>query len=127
MKIAISAAGQSLDAQLDPRFGRCQYFVIVDPDTMEFEAVANNCAAASGGAGIATAQMIAGKGVEVVLTGNCGPNAFGVLNGAGIKVMTGAAGTVQEAIENYQAGKLQASSQPSANAHSGMKRGKGMA
>ncbi|MCK4273488.1 MAG: NifB/NifX family molybdenum-iron cluster-binding protein [Dehalococcoidales bacterium] len=127
MKIAISAAGQSLDAQLDPRFGRCQYFVIVDPDTMEFEAVANNSAAASGGAGIAAAQMIAGKGVEVMLTGNCGPNAFGVLNSAGIKVITGAAGTVQEAIEDYQAGKLQARSQPNASAHSGMKRGKGMA
>ncbi len=127
MKIAISAAGQSLDSQVDPRFGRCQYFVIVDPDTMEFEAVANNSAAASGGAGIATAQMIAGKGVEAVLTGNCGPNAFGVLNSAGIKVITGATGTVQESIEDYQASKLQASTRSNASAHSGMKRGKGMA
>lgn len=127
MKIAISAVGQSLDSQVDPRFGRCQNFVIIDMDTMEFEAVSNESAAAAGGAGIATAQMIAGKGVEAVLTGNCGPNAFGVLNSAGIKVMTGATGTVHEAIESYKAGKLQASSQASAGAHSGMKRGRGMA
>ncbi len=127
MKIAISAVGQSLDSQVDPRFGRCQNFVIIDMDTMEFEAIANESAAAAGGAGIATAQMIAGKGVEAVLTGNCGPNAFGVLNSAGIKVMTGATGTVHEAIESYKAGKLQASSQASAGAHSGMKRGRGMA
>lgn len=126
MKIAISAVGQDLNAQVDPRFGRCQNFIIIDTDTMEFEAVANSSAAASGGAGIAAAQMIAGKGVEAVLTGNCGPNAFGVLNSAGIKVITGAAGTVQEAIDNFKAGKLQASSQPSANAHSGMGRGRRM-
>ncbi|MBN1177485.1 MAG: NifB/NifX family molybdenum-iron cluster-binding protein [Dehalococcoidales bacterium] len=125
MKIAISAAGQNLDSQVDPRFGRCQNFVILDTDTMEFEAVSNESAAAAGGAGIATAQMIAGKGVEAVVTGNCGPNAFGVLNSAGIKVMTGASGTVQEAVENFKAGKLQESSQASAGAHSGMRRGGG--
>jgi len=127
MKIAVTAVGQSLDSQVDPRFGRCQNFVIIDMDTMEFEAVSNNSASAAGGAGIATAQMIAGKGVEAVLTGSCGPNAFGVLNSAGIKVFTGATGTVQEAIENFKAGKLQTSSQPSASAHAGMKRGKGRA
>ncbi len=125
MKIAISAMGQSLDSQVDPRFGRCQNFIILDMDTMEFEAVSNESAAAAGGAGIAAAQMIAGKGVEAVVTGNCGPNAFGVLNSAGIKVMTGASGTVQEAAENFKAGKLQESSQPSAGAHSGMRRGGG--
>ena len=71
MKIAISASGPSLDAEVDPRFGRCQYLIIVDPDTMEFEAVENSNAMAAGGAGIATGQMIAEKGVNVVLTGNC--------------------------------------------------------
>ena len=127
MKIAVSAIGQDLDAQVDPRFGRCQYFLIIDLDSMEFESLANDSAAASGGAGIAAAQMIIGKGIEAVLTGNCGPNAFGVLDSAGIKVFTGVSGTVREAIENYRAGKLQASSQATASAHSGMGRGKHMA
>jgi len=127
MKIAVSTMGQNLDAQVDPRFGRCQNFIIVDTDNMEFEAISNDSAAASGGAGIAAAQMIASKGVEAILTDNCGPNAFGVLNSAGIKVVTGATGTVKEAIESFKAGKFQTSSQPSADAHSGMRHGKGTA
>lgn len=124
MKIALSAAGQDLDAPIDPRFGRCQNFVIVDMDTMEFEAVANNSATAAGGAGIAAAQQIAGKGLEAVLTGNCGPNAFNVLNAAGIKVFTGVSGSIRDAIESYKAGKFQSSSQPNVDAHSGMGRGR---
>jgi predicted Fe-Mo cluster-binding NifX family protein len=63
MKIAISAAGPTLDAEVDPRFGRCQYFIIADPEMMEFEAMDNSSAMAAGGAGIAAAQAIAGKGV----------------------------------------------------------------
>ena len=64
MKIAISASGQNLDAEVDPRFGRCQYFIIADTDTEEFEALDNSSASAAGGAGISAAQMIVGKGVE---------------------------------------------------------------
>jgi predicted Fe-Mo cluster-binding NifX family protein len=87
MKIAVSATAPGLDAEVDPRFGRCQYFIIVDPQSMEFESVDNSNALASGGAGISTAQMIASKGVEVVLTGNCGPNAYRTLSAAGIQVI----------------------------------------
>ena len=92
MRIAVSASGPTLDAEVDPRFGRCRYFIIVDPENMEFDTVENSGALAGGGAGIATAQMIASKGVEAVLTGNCGPNAFQVLSAAGIKVITGVSG-----------------------------------
>jgi predicted Fe-Mo cluster-binding NifX family protein len=63
MRIAISASGSTLDAEVDPRFGRCQYFIIANPETMEFEAVDNSSAMAAGGAGISAAQMIADKGV----------------------------------------------------------------
>ena len=125
MKIAVSATGPDLDAKVDPRFGRCQYFVIVDPETMQFEAVKNSSAMASGGAGISTAQMIASKGVEAVLTGNCGPNAFQVLSAAGIKVVTGVPGKVQDAVRDYKAGKYQASSQPNVPGHFGLGRGMG--
>lgn len=120
MKIAVSAAGTDLNAQVDPRFGRCQYFIFVDPDTMEFEAMENSGATSGGGAGIATGQFVAGKGAGAVLTGNCGPNAFDVLQAAGIKVMTGVTGTVQDAIEAYKSGKYQAISQPSVAPHAGM-------
>jgi len=120
MKIAISATGPTLDAEVDPRFGRCQYFIIADPSTMEFEAVANSSATASGGAGIAAAQMVAGKGIEAVLTGNCGPNAHGVLAAAGVKIVTGVSGKIADVIKDYHAGKLTASAQANVPDHFGM-------
>jgi len=86
---------------------------------MQFEAVENSGAMAAGGAGISTAQMIAGKGVATVLTGNCGPNAYRVLSAAGIKVITGVSGKVRDAIQDYKSGKLQASSQPNVPGHFG--------
>jgi predicted Fe-Mo cluster-binding NifX family protein len=125
MKIAVSATAPSLDAELDPRFGRCQYFVIVEPKTMKFEALENTNIAASSGAGISTAQMIASKGVEVVLTGNCGPNAYQTLSAAGIQVITGVSGKIKDAIEAFKAGKFQSSSQPSVGDHYGMGMGTG--
>jgi len=126
MRIAISATGPTLDAEVDPRFGRCQYFIIVDPETMEFEAVENSNAMAAGGAGISTAQMIAGKGVEVVLTGNCGPNAYQVLSAAGLQVITGISGRISDAIQAYKSGQFQATSQPTVEAHFGMGAAPGM-
>lgn len=124
MKIAISATEPSIDAEVEPRFGRCPYFVIVDPETMQYEGVENTSAGASGGAGISAAQMMAGKEIEAILTGNCGPNAYQVLSAAGIQVFTGTSGKVRDAIEGYKSGKLQATSQPTVRGHAGM--GKGM-
>jgi len=120
MKIAISAAAPDLDAQVEPRFGRCQYFVIVDPQSMEFEGLENSGAMAAGGAGISTAQMIADKGVEVVLTGNCGPNAYRTLSAVGVQVVTGVSGRIRDAVEAYGAGKLKPNAQPSVESHYGM-------
>ena len=110
MKIAISAAGRTLDAEVDPRFGRCQYFIIIDTETMQFEAVENASSMASGGAGISAAQMVVGEGVQAVLTGNCGPKAYQVLSAAGVQVITGVSGDVKEALQNYKSGKYQPSS-----------------
>ncbi len=123
MKIAISATGPSLDAEVDPRFGRCQYFLIIDPDTMEFEAVDNANKMASGGAGIASAQAVADKGAQVVLTGNCGPNASQTLSGAGVQVVTGVSGKIRDAVEGYKSGRYKTTSGPNVSAHFGMGRG----
>ena len=79
----------------------------------------NSSAAASGGAGISAAQMIVGKEVEAVLTGNCGPNAYGVLSSAGIQVVIGVSGKIKDAIEDFKSGKFQASSQPNVPGHFG--------
>ena len=126
MKIAVTAMKPAMDAEIDPRFGRCQYFVIVDTETMLFEALENHSAMAGGGAGVSAGQTIAGKGVEAVLTGNCGPNAYAALSAAGIKVITSITGKVQDAVQNYKSGTYETSSQPNVNAHFGMGRGRGM-
>ena len=125
MKIAVSATAPSLDAEVDPRFGRCQYFIIIDPQSMEFEALDNSNAMAAGGAGISTGQMIASKGAEVVLTGNCGPNAYQTLSAAGIQVITGVSGSIKDAIEAFKAGRFQSSSQPNVGNRYGMGGGMG--
>jgi predicted Fe-Mo cluster-binding NifX family protein len=124
MKIAVTTTAPNLDADIDPRFGRCRYFVIADPDTMEYEAIENTGATAGGGAGIATAQTIAGKNVEAVLTGNCGPNAYQALSAANIKVVTGVSGKVRDAIQQYKSGNLKAVSQPNVSPHFGTGGGK---
>jgi len=125
VKIALSAASPDLDGDVEPRFGRAPYFVIVDPATMQFEATDNSASMAAGGAGISTAQMIAGKGAEVVLTGNCGPNAYQTLSAAGIQVVTGVSGPIRDAVEAYGAGRFRASTQASVGDHYGMGMGSG--
>ncbi len=105
VKIAVSAMGSSLDAEVNPRFGRSRYFILVDHDTMQFETLDNTAALAREGAGVLTAQMINNKDIEAVLTGNCGPNAFQTLSAAGIKVVTGISGTVKKAVQSYKSGK----------------------
>jgi len=126
LKVAVSATGPSLDASVDPRFGRCSYFVIVDIETMQFEALQNPAQYAGGGAGIQAAQTIASKGVQVILTGNVGPNAYQALSAAGIQIVTGAYGTVREAVMKYKEGKLRSTSAPTAPMHYGMGGGYGM-
>ena len=125
MKIAISATGPALDAEVDPRFGRCRYFIIVDPETMDFEAVDNSGVASGGGAGIAASQEIARREIAALLTGNCGPNAHQVLSAAGIKVITGVSGKIEDVIGDYRAGKLVPSAQPNVPDHFGMGAGRG--
>jgi predicted Fe-Mo cluster-binding NifX family protein len=124
MKICVTATANILDAQIDPRFGRCSYLMIVDSETMQFEAIPNTAAGAAGGAGIQAAQTIASKGVKLLITGNVGPKAFQALSAAGIEVVTGAFGTVREVVEKFKRGALRKTDAPSVGGHFGM-RGKG--
>jgi predicted Fe-Mo cluster-binding NifX family protein len=126
MKIAISSTGKDLNCQIDPRFGRCQYFLFVDPDTMEFEAAENTGLMASGGAGVQAAQSVAQKGVEALITGNLGPNAASALSAAGIKVYLVPDGTVKDVIKGYKSGSLREASGATVPPHFGMGGGRGM-
>jgi predicted Fe-Mo cluster-binding NifX family protein len=125
MKVAVSAAGPSLDSPIDPRFGRCQYLLIVDSESLDFEAVENPAVMAPGGAGIQAAELVASMGVGAVVTGNCGPNAYQVLSAAGIAVFVGASGSVRQALESYKRGGLVATAGPSTGPYSGMGPGMG--
>lgn len=125
MKVCASAVASSLDAQVDPRFGRCPYLVIVDSETMQFEAIPNVASGAMGGAGIQAAQTIASKGVKVLITGNVGPNAFQALSAAGIEIVIGASGTVKEVVEKYKRAELKVTDAPTVRGHFGMGTGRG--
>jgi predicted Fe-Mo cluster-binding NifX family protein len=120
MKIVVSAQRGTLDAPTSPVFGRCEVFVVVDGDTMDFEALPNPAASQSGGAGIQAAQLVVNQGAEVVLTGNLGPNAFDVLQAAGVPAYLVQGGTVRQAVEAYQAGERQPLGKPSVMAHAGI-------
>lgn len=126
MKVCVTSEGNALDARIDQRFGRCQYFIFVDTETLEFEAIENPNISASGGAGIQSAQLVAQKEVKAILTGNVGPNAFQTLQAGGIDVITGASGTVKDVIEKYKKGEFKPTQGPSVNSKFGMPgKGKG--
>ncbi|MBN1547006.1 MAG: NifB/NifX family molybdenum-iron cluster-binding protein [Syntrophaceae bacterium] len=125
MKIAVSSAGKTLDDSVEARFGRCAYFLVIDPDTLEFEPIQNPNIALGHGAGIQSAQLLADKGVTIVLTGNCGPNAFQTFGAAGIQVITGVAGQVREAVIMYKSGELTGAAGPNVQGHFGMGMGGG--
>jgi predicted Fe-Mo cluster-binding NifX family protein len=120
MKIAFSATGRDLGSEIDPRFGRCTYFLIVDPDDMNFEAFENESVSLGGGAGIQSAQFVASKGVSAVITGNVGPNAMRTLNEAGIEVIIGVSGSIREATARYKRGELSSANQANVTGHYGM-------
>lgn len=125
MKICVSASSDSLDAAVDSRFGRCPCFVVVDSETMDFNAVPNDSTNAAHGAGIQAAQTVVNMGVEVVITGNVGPNAFNVLYATGIKIVTGVSGSVREAVEKYKNSQLKEVRNPTVGGHFGMGKGLG--
>ena len=118
MKIAVSSRGPQLTSEVDPRFGRASYILIVDSETSEIEVLNNSLNAnAFKGAGIQAATMVSDKGANVVMTGYCGPKAFEVLAAANIRVVNDVGGTVSEAITRFKTGRVEFSAEPNAEAH----------
>ncbi len=107
-KVAISSLGPSLSDRLDERFGRANYLLIVDPQTMDVQVVDNNRnQQALQGAGLGAAEKVLEHGVGAVLTGHLGPKAYGALQSAGIAGFNGTGMTAREALEAWQAGRLE--------------------
>lgn len=119
MKVVVSAQGQDLDSDISPVFGRCPTLVFVDTETWEAEALPNPAMSESGGAGIQAAQFVVNQGAKAVITGNLGPNAFEVLQAAGVPGYLVSAGTVRQAVRAFQAGELALMQGASVAAHAG--------
>jgi predicted Fe-Mo cluster-binding NifX family protein len=120
MKVAVSSSGTNLDSQIDPRFGRCAYFIIVNTDDMSFEAFDNEGIALGGGAGIQSSQFVASKGAGAIITGNIGPNAVQTLSATGVEIFMGQTGSVGEAVERYRRGDIKPEGSPNVTDHYGM-------
>ena len=118
MKIAISATGKEKSSDVDPRFGRAKYFIVVDMNTNMSTAHDNtqNLNAAQG-AGIQAGETVARLGAKAVITGNVGPKAFRILNAAGIKVYLAGGGTVADAVLRFKAGELPETSAANVEGH----------
>lgn len=107
MKVAFTASGNTLDATMDPRFGRAAGFIVYDTDNDTFEVIDNQQIRNSAqGAGIQAAETIVRLGANCLVTGHCGPNAFRALTAAGVRVYTTQAATVADALEAFRAGAL---------------------
>lgn len=123
MKIAITARGDALSSQMDERFGRCAYFIVLDTDNPDgFKAIKNDAAEAGGGAGIRAAQMVIDAGVQAVVSGNFGPKAFDALSAADVGLYAVSASTVSEALDIFRDNKARHLESATAAAHAGLKR-----
>lgn len=109
-----------MESTMDPRFGRCEFFAIVDTETNEAKLIDNAAAKSGGGAGIAAGQLLVDNDVELLITGNVGPNANDVLKAAEIKIVRGKKVSLNENVEMFKKNQLEVidTTVPS---HSGMK------
>ncbi len=120
MKIAVSSTGKDLQSEIDPRLGRCAFFIVIETENMGLEVFDNENIALTGGAGIQAAKFLSSKSVGTVLTGSVGPNAMKTLSAAGIQVFTGLKGSVADAVEKYKQGILPPSTKATVEEKSGL-------
>jgi predicted Fe-Mo cluster-binding NifX family protein len=120
MTILVTTSGPELDSPVDPRFGRAAYFLVVDPVSSDYKAHPNPALDAAGGAGTQAAQFASSQGVEAVVSGAFGPNAFQALEAAGIVMsLLGPAATARQAVEAYRDGRLERATLPSRSGRRG--------
>ncbi len=121
MKIAISSTGKTLESEVDSKFGRCKYFLIVEIENKkvkDFKVVENTAKAQSGGAGISAGEIIANQKVDSIITVNLGPRAFSIFDQFKIKVYHGE-GKIKEVVEDFANGKLKELSNSNTQQHHG--------
>lgn len=115
MKLALTAAGEGLESNLSPVFGRCPYFAVVqleDEDIATSETIQNPAVNQGGGAGVLAAQTVGDQDVDALVTGNVGPRAFDVLRQLDIDIYSGRQASLRDNIEAFQQGQLEKVSSP---------------
>ena len=121
MQIAISLSdNKGLDSTPSPIFGRCPFFIFIDPESKEFTIEENPAKSASGGAGIQASQLMVDKKVSAVISGRLGPKAHSVLSSAAIPAFKSQEGSIEDALKAYKNKKLESLLEPNVDAHSGM-------
>ncbi len=125
MRIAISTTGADLEAAYDPRFGRAAQFCLVDSETGAWQVVSNPAMQAAGGAGVQASQFVAAQGVQVVISGAYGPNAFDTLEAAGISAYLAPSGNhkVADLVKLFREQKLEQARAASHQGHHSRRRG----
>ncbi len=118
MKIAITVSDKDYNSEVDPRFGRAPYFMLVDTESgaVEHKDNSQNLNSPSG-AGIQAAETVSESGAEALLTGHCGPKAFRTLSAAGIKVVIGVEGPALDAVEKFKTGIYEYAEAPDVSGH----------
>ena len=121
MKIAVTSTGKDVKSELDRRFGRCANFLVIDTEgNDEVEVLDNKAIASGGGAGIAAAQQLIDRKIDVLITGNVGPNAYETLHAAGVEIYSGENGRILDLIDRFVRGELKKSDSSNVNGHFGL-------
>ena len=123
MKIAISSTGNNLESEVDARFGRCSYFLIVEIENnkiKDFKAIENTGKDQMGGAGITAGEIVAKQKVDAIITVNLGPRAFSVFEQFKIKVYSGE-GKIKDVVQDFIKGKLKELTNATGPQHVGLK------
>ena len=117
MKICLTATNKNLESKIDPRFGRCNYFIIVDSEKNQFEAIKNEVTEVTEDAGVLAPQIMAKNEVKHVITGNVGSRAFQALKKAGIEVDIEDVIAVKDAIEKFRKGEVRKTDSPTVSGY----------
>lgn len=107
MKIAISANGKTNESNLDVRFGRCEYFQIHDTKNKEVKILENEGKLSNAGAGIVASNQLVDEKVDVIITGNLGPNALEIIEKAEIKAYKCENISITSVLEKYNNKQLE--------------------
>ena len=109
MKVVISSLGEDLESDVDERFGRCSYFLVIDIENKEIKdvkTIENTARMQAGGAGITAAEIVANEKPDAIITGNIGPKAFQIFEQLGIKIYQGH-GKIKDVVQDFMEGKLE--------------------